>query len=87
MRELGDRKRTDFARRTLGTTSSITRRAIGWAAQGYSRNYVRVLTEGPEELTNYEVEVEASFVQGAAVVGQIIRTFDAARGAATGNPA
>jgi hypothetical protein len=51
---------------------------------GYSRNYVRVLTDGPEELTNFEVEVEASVVQGAAVVGQIIRTFDAPGGAATG---
>ena len=50
---------------------------------GYSRNYVRVMTDGSEDLTNFEVEVEASLVQGAAVVGQITRIFDSPR-AATG---
>jgi threonylcarbamoyladenosine tRNA methylthiotransferase MtaB len=85
MRDLGDRKRTEFARRTLGTKLKVLleERSAGWLT-GYSRNYVRVLTEGPEELTNFEVEVEASVVQGAAVVGQIIRTFDAPGGAVSG---
>jgi threonylcarbamoyladenosine tRNA methylthiotransferase MtaB len=88
MRDLGDRKRAEFARRMIGTKLRVLleERSEG-RLTGYSRNYVRVLTDGPEELTNFEVEVEASVVQGAAVVGQITRTFDSPRGAATGYPA
>jgi threonylcarbamoyladenosine tRNA methylthiotransferase MtaB len=86
MRGLGDRKRAEFARRMLGRTLKVLLEERSDAGQltGYSRNYVRVLTDGPAELTNFEVEVEASVVQGAAVVGQIIRMFDSPRGAATG---
>jgi len=85
MRDLGDRKRSEFARRMLGTKLRVLleERSEG-RLTGYSRNYVRVLTDGPEELTNFEVEVEASVVQGAAVVGQITRTFNSPRGAAPG---
>jgi threonylcarbamoyladenosine tRNA methylthiotransferase MtaB len=88
MRDLGERKRAEFARRMLGTKLRVLleERSEG-RLTGYSRNYVRVLTDGPDELTNFEVEVEASVVQGAAVVGQIIRTFDSPRGATTGYPA
>ncbi len=66
-----------FAQRMLGTKLQVLleERSEG-RLTGYSRNYVRVMTDGPAELTNFEVEVEASVVQGAAVVGQIIRTFD-----------
>jgi len=88
MRELGDRKRAEFARRMLGTKLRVLleERSDG-RLSGYSRNYVRVSTDGPEELINFEVEVEASVVQGAAVVGQIIRTFDSPGGVTTGYPA
>jgi threonylcarbamoyladenosine tRNA methylthiotransferase MtaB len=88
MRDLGERKRAEFARRMLGTKLRVLleERSEG-RLTGYSRNYVRVLTDGPDELTNFEVEVEASVVQGAAVVGQIIRTFDSPGGATTGYPA
>jgi threonylcarbamoyladenosine tRNA methylthiotransferase MtaB len=88
MRDLGDHKRTEFARRMLGTKLRVLleERTEG-RLTGYSRNYVRVLTDGPEELTNFEVEVEASVVQGAAVVGEITRTFDSPGGASTGYPA
>jgi threonylcarbamoyladenosine tRNA methylthiotransferase MtaB len=80
MRALGDQKRADFARRMIGTKLRVLLEECSEGRlTGYSRNYVRVLTDGPEELTNFEVEVEASVVQGAAVVGQIIRTFDSAR--------
>jgi len=87
MRELGERKRTEFARRLLGTKLSVLleERSAG-RLTGYSRNYVRVMIEGPEDLINSEVEVEASLVQGAAVVGQITRTFESPRTAA-GSPA
>jgi len=85
MRELGERKRSEFAARMLGTKLRVLleERTEG-RLTGYSRNYVRVLTDGPDELTNFEVEVKASVVQGAAVAGQITRTFDSPRGATTG---
>jgi threonylcarbamoyladenosine tRNA methylthiotransferase MtaB len=88
MRDLGERKRAEFARLMLGTKLKVLleERSEG-RLTGYSRNYVRVLTDGPDELTNFEVEVEASVVQGAAVVGQITRTFDSPGGATTGYPA
>ena len=87
MRELGDRKRAEFAQRMLGRKLRVLleERSEG-RLTGYSRNYVRVMTDGPEDLTNFEVEVEASLVQGAAVVGKITRIFDSPR-AATGSPA
>jgi threonylcarbamoyladenosine tRNA methylthiotransferase MtaB len=88
MRGLGDRKRAEFAGRMLGTKLRVLlEERSGGRLTGYSRNYVRVLTDGPEALTNVEVEVEASVVQGAAVVGQITRTFDSSSGAAAGYPA
>jgi threonylcarbamoyladenosine tRNA methylthiotransferase MtaB len=87
MRELGERKRTEFAHSLLGTKLRVLveERSAG-RLSGYSRNYVRVMIDGPEELINSEVEVEASLVQGAAVVGQITRTFESPR-AAAGSPA
>jgi len=87
MRELGERKRAEFARRLQGTKLRVLleERSAG-RLTGYSRNYVRVMTEGPEDLINSEVEVEASLVEGAAVVGQITRTFESPR-AAAGFPA
>ena len=87
MRDLGDRKRAEFAQRMLGRKLRVLleERSEG-RLTGYSRNYVRVMTDGPEDLTNFEVEVEASLVQGAAVVGKITRIFDSPR-AATGFPA
>jgi threonylcarbamoyladenosine tRNA methylthiotransferase MtaB len=86
MRELGERKRVEFARRMLGTRLRVLleERNEG-RLTGYSRNYVRVVTDGPEELTNFEVEVEASFVQGAAVAGRITQTFNSPRSATTGD--
>ncbi len=87
MRELGERKRVEFARSLLGTKLRVLleERSAG-RLTGYSRNYVRVMIEGPDDLINSEVEVEASLVQGAAVVGQITRTFESPR-AAAGSPA
>jgi threonylcarbamoyladenosine tRNA methylthiotransferase MtaB len=84
VRALGDQKRIDFAQRMLGKKLQVLleERSEG-RLTGYSRNYVRVMTDGSEDLTNFEVEVEASLVEGAAVVGQITRIFDSPR-AATG---
>jgi threonylcarbamoyladenosine tRNA methylthiotransferase MtaB len=87
MRALGERKRAEFAERTLGTKLKVLleERTEG-RLTGYSRNYVRVMTDGPENLTNFEVEVEATLVQGSAVVGQITRIFDSPRAAAASGP-
>jgi threonylcarbamoyladenosine tRNA methylthiotransferase MtaB len=83
MRELGDRKRAEFAQRMIGKKLKVLleEKSEG-RLTGYSRNYVRVMTDGSEDLTNFEVEVEASLVQGASVVGQITRIFDSPPNAA-----
>ncbi|WP_333647439.1 tRNA (N(6)-L-threonylcarbamoyladenosine(37)-C(2))-methylthiotransferase MtaB [Candidatus Binatus sp.] len=77
MRALGERKRVEFARRFVGTKLKVLleERGPGGELQGYSRNYVRVSTQGPDELTNCEVEVEASTVEGAQLVGEIVRPW------------
>ncbi len=88
MRDLGERKRIKFAQRMIGRKLKVLleERSQG-RLTGYSRNYVRVITDGSEDLTNFEVEVEASLVQGASVVGQITRVFDSPRIAATDSAA
>ena len=75
MRELGELKRTEFAGRFVGTTLKVLleERGPGGELRGYSRNYVRVSTQGPDELTNREVEVEASRLERAQLVGEIVR--------------
>src|SRR5208337_4646702 len=75
MRELGERKRVEFSRRFVGTKLKVLleERGPGGEMRGYSRNYVRVSTQGPDELTNREVEVEASTVEGTQLVGEIVR--------------
>jgi threonylcarbamoyladenosine tRNA methylthiotransferase MtaB len=88
LRELGERKRTDFAARAAGSKLKVLLEdCSGGRLHGYSRNYVRVAAAGPAELINTEVEVEGSFVEGAQVVGQIMRQtippFDPARGGAS----
>ena len=76
LRELGEIKRRRFAAAAAGHRLSVLlEQHNGGRLEGYSRNYVRVITDGPATLVNQEVEVEASFVQGVAVTGQIIRTF------------
>jgi threonylcarbamoyladenosine tRNA methylthiotransferase MtaB len=81
MRCLGEAKRHRFAERFRGTRLKVLLEdhGAGGELRGYSRNYVRVLTRGPDELTNHEVEVEVSLVQGAAVVGAIVEA-EAPRG-------
>jgi threonylcarbamoyladenosine tRNA methylthiotransferase MtaB len=77
MRSLGDRKRAEFAARFNRTKLKVLleERAPDGRLTGYSRNYVRVLTNGPDELTNQEVEVEASTVEGAQLGGEIVRPW------------
>jgi len=75
LRRLGEAKRAHFAARFCGTRLNVLleERTGRGMLSGYSRNYVRVLTTGPDNLTNHEVEVQASLVEGAHLVGQIVR--------------
>ena len=75
LRALGARKRHQFAERFRGARLNVLleEKTVRGMLSGYSRNYVRVLTTGPDELTNHEVEVEASLVEDAQLVGEIVR--------------
>ena len=68
LRRLGAAKRQAFARRNLGAdldvlVESTRDRATGWLT-GYSRNYARVLLDGPDGLANTEVRVRATAQYG-----------------------
>jgi threonylcarbamoyladenosine tRNA methylthiotransferase MtaB len=75
MRTLGEAKRIRFATRFNHTKLKVLleERGADGRLTGYSRNYVRVLTNGPDELTNHEVVVEASTVEGDRLGGEIVR--------------
>lgn len=82
MRELGEHKRHQFAVRFVGKRLKVlVEQAMAEGRlQGYSRNYISVLTNGTSKLTNCEVEVEGAFVQRAQLVGQLIHAAPAAAG-------
>ena len=75
MRELGEHKRHQFAVRFVGKKLKVlVEEAMPEERlQGYSRNYISVVTNGSSKLTNCEVEVEGAFAQRAQLVGQLIR--------------
>ncbi len=80
MRELGERKRRDFAARAARSQLKVLlEELVDGRLRGYSRNYVRVAAEGSPALINSEVEVEGTSVAGAEVVGRIIPEPQAAR--------
>ncbi len=74
MRRLGDLKREEFARRAIGSRLQVLfeERARNGALHGYSRNYVRVAVDGPDEFINQEVEVEVLSADAAQVAGQVV---------------
>jgi threonylcarbamoyladenosine tRNA methylthiotransferase MtaB len=80
MRQLGEHKRHQFAARFVGKKLKVLVEQLTAEGQlqGYSRNYISVLTNGSLKLTNCEVEVEGSFAQGAQLVGQLICAAPAA---------
>ncbi len=89
MRELGERKRRVFAQRFVGRRLRVLFEEADahGRLQGYSRNYIRVTANGGAELSNHEVEVEASFAEGAQLAGRIVRTEGCPCGAsAVGSP-
>ncbi|HUO06353.1 MAG TPA: tRNA (N(6)-L-threonylcarbamoyladenosine(37)-C(2))-methylthiotransferase MtaB [Candidatus Binataceae bacterium] len=76
IRLLGETKRREFVLRQAATKLKVLlEERAGGMLRGYSRNYVRVLTPGPDELINHEVEVEASSVEGTQLVGRIVRPW------------
>lgn len=78
LRELGERRRREFAQRFVGSILKVlieeTRDPLTGELRGYSRNYIKILLQGPDELKNHELPVEASGVGGGAtLVGRIPR--------------
>jgi threonylcarbamoyladenosine tRNA methylthiotransferase MtaB len=73
LRALGEDKRQRFVSRFCGSKLKVLLEEHGadGRLKGYSRNYIRVLVEGPDTLGNDEVEVVASRVEGVALVGEV----------------
>jgi threonylcarbamoyladenosine tRNA methylthiotransferase MtaB len=74
MRNWGEQKRQRFAAGLVGKRLRVLleQRTATGSLQGYSRNYVSVLTNGDDELTNCEVEVEGEFAQSSQLVGRLV---------------
>jgi threonylcarbamoyladenosine tRNA methylthiotransferase MtaB len=77
LRNLGERKRREFAARFVGRQLKVLLEdELGTdTMRGYSRNYLRVLTQAAPRMTNQEVEVEVlgSRGMGAELVGKVVR--------------
>jgi threonylcarbamoyladenosine tRNA methylthiotransferase MtaB len=77
LRRLGENRRLNFVRRYIGTRLKVlveeTREPSNQALRGYSRNYIKVLIEGPDRLKNHEVDVEALAGDGLALVGRMVQ--------------
>ena len=73
LRALGEDKRRRFIERFRGSRLKVLleERGADGRLKGYSRNYIRVLVEGPDILGNDEVEVVASRVEGVALAGEV----------------
>jgi threonylcarbamoyladenosine tRNA methylthiotransferase MtaB len=78
LRELGENRRLDFARRFIGARLKVlieeTRESGGGRLRGYSRNYIKVLIQGPDQLMNHELDVDASAGEGLALVGRVVQS-------------
>jgi len=83
LRKLGQMRREAFVRRFVGARLKVlveeTREPGCQRLRGYSRNYVKVLIQGADQLKNHEVDVEASAGDGLALVGVPIQPSTAAR--------
>ncbi|HEY2107245.1 MAG TPA: tRNA (N(6)-L-threonylcarbamoyladenosine(37)-C(2))-methylthiotransferase MtaB, partial [Candidatus Binataceae bacterium] len=73
MRNLGESRRRAFVERFVGARLKVlveeNREPGCHRLRGYSRNYLKVLIEGPDQLKNHEVDVDASAGDGLALVG------------------
>ena len=77
MRNLGARRQEAFVRRFAGARLKVlveeTREPGCQLLRGYSRNYLKVLIDGPDRLKNHEVDVDASAGDSLALVGTVIQ--------------
>jgi threonylcarbamoyladenosine tRNA methylthiotransferase MtaB len=77
MRNLGEIRRRAFGQRFVGTELKVlveeTREPGCQWLRGYSRNYLKVLIQGPDQLKNHEVDVQASAGDGVALVGSLVQ--------------
>lgn len=77
LRRLGESRRVNFVRRYIGARLQVlveeTREPGTLSLRGYSRNYIKVLVQGPDRLKNHEVDVEAIAGDGQALVGEIVQ--------------
>ncbi len=84
LRELGERRRQAFVKRFVGARLKVlieeSREPGCRRLRGYSRNYIKVLSQGTDELKNHELDVEVSAVDGLALVGSVIRPQTAGAG-------
>jgi threonylcarbamoyladenosine tRNA methylthiotransferase MtaB len=89
IRRIGEAKRAEFARRQCGERLDVLLEecTADGMLTGYSRNYVRVMTPGPAELRNQEVEVVTSLAKGAQLVGEIVSAWRAGDGRASAGSA
>ncbi len=76
LRELGENRRLNFARRFIGARLKVlieeTREPGSQRLRGYSRNYIKVLIQGPDQFKNHELDVDASAGDGLALVGRVV---------------
>jgi threonylcarbamoyladenosine tRNA methylthiotransferase MtaB len=75
VRKLGEAKKAAFSRNFIGQTLSVlfehTRDRNTGLLKGYSRNYIRVLADGGDELMNREVPVAIQRTNGETAWGVI----------------
>ena len=75
LRDLGERRRREFAARFLGARLGVlveeAREPSSGLLRGYSHNYVKVLLQGPDDFKNHEIEVETTTIDGATLVGRV----------------
>ncbi len=77
IRKLGEQKKAAFARQFLGQTLSVLfehsrDKSSGWL-KGYSRNYLRVLAAGEDDLMNREVPVVITRTNGETLWGEMLK--------------
>ncbi|HKD68067.1 MAG TPA: tRNA (N(6)-L-threonylcarbamoyladenosine(37)-C(2))-methylthiotransferase MtaB [Candidatus Binataceae bacterium] len=76
LRKLGELRRQVFIRRFVGAKIKVlveeSREPGCQRLRGYSRNYIKVLVHGADQLKNHEIDVDASAVDGSALVGRTV---------------
>jgi threonylcarbamoyladenosine tRNA methylthiotransferase MtaB len=81
IRKLGEQKKAAFAQQFLGQTLPVlfehSRDKSSGQLKGYSRNYLRVLAAGGDELMNREAPVRITRTNGETLWGEILTDLSA----------